>query len=81
MAVNETQLLRMTFLTAGDTRASISIRDCVDNPSSEVVEALMDHIIDKDIFNTSGGSLVEKLEANVIKNETTLVEDYTVEEE
>jgi len=81
MAVSETQLLRMTFLTAGDTRASISIRDCIDNPSNEAVEALMDHIIDKDIFNTSGGSLVEKLQANVIRTETTLVEDFTVEEE
>lgn len=81
MAVTETQVLRMTFLTAGDTRASVSIRDCIDNPSSEAVESLMDHIIDKDIFNTSGGSLVEKLEANVIKTETTLLEDFTVEEE
>jgi len=81
MPVSETQILRMTFLTAGDTRASVTIRDCVDNPSVEAVEALMDHVIDKDIFNTSGGSLVEKLEANVIKTETTQVEDFTEEEE
>ncbi len=80
MPVSETQLLRMTFLTAQDTRASVSIRDCIDSPSSEDVEEIMDHIIDKDIFDTSGGSLVEKLEANVIKTETTLVEDFTEEE-
>jgi len=81
MAVTETQILRMTFLTAGDSRASVSVRDCIDNPTNIAVEALMDHIIDKDLFNTSGGSLVEKLEANVIKTETTLLEDFTVEEE
>lgn len=80
MAVTETQLLRMTFLNAEDRRASVTIRDCVDNPSSLDVEALMDHIIDKDIFDSSGGSLVEKLEANVIKTETTLVEDFGEEE-
>lgn len=67
--------LEMSFKNAMDNKSTISI----DNPKSDVtdaeVAAVMQNILDKNIFNSNGGDLVSVDGAKVI---TTTVDELTV---
>ena len=67
--------LQMSFKNAMDKQSTLSI----DNPRADVtdaeVAAVMQDIIAKNIFNTSGGDLVSIVGAKVV---TTTVNELTV---
>lgn len=69
MAVMQT--LRMTFLSQGNKNVTLSL----DNPREDVtaaeVQATMDLIIARNIFTSSGGDLVSKVNARIIDTTTT----------
>ena len=71
-----TRILRLTFQTDEGRRSSVSIRNPVDNPSPEDVGQLMDDIIMSDVFQTTGGSLVGKVEAIVVSTETDVIAQF-----
>ncbi len=66
-----TQTLRMTFLSQGNKNVTLSL----DNPREDVtaaeVQATMDLIIARNIFTSSGGDLVSKVNARIIDTTTT----------
>ena len=66
-----TQSLRMTFLSQGSRNVTLSL----DNPRNDLtaaeVQAAMDLIIARNIFTSSGGDLVSKVNARVIDTTTT----------
>ncbi len=72
-----TSILRLTFQNAEGRRSSLSIRNPVENPSPEDVGGLMEDIINNDVFQTTGGSLVEKVEAVVVTTETNVITDFS----
>lgn len=67
--------LEMSFKNAMDNKSTISI----DNPKSDItdaeVAAVMQNILNKNIFNTNGGDLVSIGGARVM---TTTVDELTV---
>ncbi len=62
-----TKTLRMIFEDEGGSNRSVTITDPVESPDAQLVEDTMDHIVDNDIFLTSGGSLVAKVRAEVVE--------------
>lgn len=65
--------LEMTFKNQADGRARISI----DNPREDLndieIKAVMDNIVAKNLFNTSGGDLVAVVGARIV---TTDVQEF-----
>jgi len=70
MPVTNSQTLRMVFRSQGGTGMTISL----DNPRTDVtaadIEAAMDLIISKNIFNTNGGDLASKYDIKIIDRTT-----------
>lgn len=64
-----TKRLEMTFRNAMGGRSTISVQDPLENLTQEEVEACMEAIIEKNIFETSGGDLVGIIEARVVTTE------------
>lgn len=66
-----TQTLRMAFLKQGGRNVTLSL----DNPRNDLtaaeVQTAMDLIIARNIFTSSGGDLVSKVNARVIDTTTT----------
>lgn len=61
--------LVMTFKTAGDSKANVTIKDVWPLITRENIVDLMNTIIAQNIFETKTGDLVAKLNAKVIKND------------
>jgi len=70
MPVTTSQTLRMVFRSQGGTSMTISL----DNPRSDVtaaeIEAAMNTIISKNIFNTTGGDLASKYDIKIVDKTT-----------
>jgi hypothetical protein len=70
MPVTTSRTLRMVFRSQGGTSMTISL----DNPRSNVtaaeIEAAMDTIISKNIFNTTGGDLASKYDIKIVDKTT-----------
>ena len=70
MPVTTSQTLRMVFRSQGGNSMTISL----DNPRSDVtaaeIEAAMDTIISKNIFNTTGGDLASKYDIKIVDKTT-----------
>lgn len=64
--------LEMVFRNSNDGRASISVDDPKDDLTSEEIKATMDGIIEKGVFYSPGGDLVDLIGARIV---TTEVED------
>jgi len=66
-----TQVLRMVFKDAADKSRAINVQD----PDSEItgldVEAVMDSILTKNVFETAGGDLVSKVKAEIVERDVT----------
>ncbi|MFO7887400.1 MAG: DUF2922 domain-containing protein [Eubacteriales bacterium] len=58
--------LRMSFLNALNRTTSMSIDDPREDLTPAEVQAVMDDVIAKNIFNSSGGDLVSVKSAEVI---------------
>lgn len=62
--------LTLNFGTSEGQKAAIRISDVKSEISQEQISALMDTIIEKDIFITSKGSLVSKASAQLVGKNT-----------
>lgn len=66
-----TQTLRMTFLNQANKNVALSLDNPRNNLTAAEVQAVMDNIIAKNIFTSSGGDLVSKVNARIIDTTTT----------
>ncbi len=71
MSVN----LQLIFRTAGGSRKTISVEDPKGDLSDAQVQAAMDTILAKNIFQTAGGDLVAAIDARKV---TTQIDDFTI---
>jgi len=62
--------LRMTFGAADGTSFSISLNNPREGLTAAEIEAAMDTVIAKNIFQSSGGDLVAKKDAKIIDTTT-----------
>lgn len=63
--------LNMVFLTAGGKKVTFSVTDVKNATTDDDVKALMDAIVAKNIFTTSSGDLVSKVEAIFVEKKAT----------
>lgn len=70
MAITTNKVLRLTFTTAGGKTYSINIPDPKEDLQKAEAEAVMDTIIQKNIFFTSSGTLTGKRDIRVIDTTT-----------
>lgn len=68
--------LRLIFRNAEGRQVTISVRDPQDDLNSADVNAAMDLIINADIFQTTGGSIVEKVRAEIVAREVTTILEF-----
>ena len=70
------ETLRMIFRNAEDRLVAISLPD----PDSEItgldVEAVMDSILTRNIFNTTGGDLVSKVRAEIVARDVNVLSEF-----
>lgn len=66
--------LVMGFKNELDKKVSVSIKDIKDDVNNTTANTIMDLIISSDVFITSGGSLVQKVSAEIISKEITELE-------
>ena len=71
-----TQTLRLTFLNQANRNVTLSLENPRDNLTAAEVQGVMDTIIAKNIFTSSGGDLVSKVSATII--DTTTTEQFNV---
>ncbi len=70
MAVTTNKVLKLTFTTAGGKTFSITIPDPKEGLEKAEAEAVMDTIIQKNIFLTSSGALTGKRDIRVVDTTT-----------
>lgn len=66
--------LTMTFMSTTNTKVSITVNDVKDNLSKSEIEALMDILIQKNVFSTKSGDLATKYGAAVTQKQVTKYE-------
>jgi len=70
MAVTTNKVVRLTFTTAGGKTFSITIPDPREDLDKAQAEAVMDTIIQKNVFLTSSGALTGKRDIKVVGTTT-----------
>lgn len=70
MAGVNKKVLRMTFNNALGKAVSITLQEPKADLTTAQIEAVMDQIIAKDIFLTSGGALVSKRDVKIVDTTT-----------
>lgn len=78
MASTSKKVLRMTFNNALGNAVSITLPEPKADLTAAQIEAVMDLIIAKDIFLTSGGALVSKKDVKVVDTTTNDMYDLPV---
>ena len=68
-------ILTLTFMTEVGVKSSLTINDVKSSVTSEEANALMDKIIENNIFNTKNGAFVSKVEATLTERKIT---KYTI---
>ena len=66
--------LSMTFTTSNGDKSTISIEGVKENLTQTEASALMDAIIEKDIFLTKNGTLTGKYSAQLVQRQVTKIE-------
>lgn len=67
-------ILSMTFLTSTGAKSSMTVSGVKSTITKEEISALMDTIIEKNIFQTKSGTLASKSGANVTERKITKYE-------
>ncbi len=67
-------ILSMTFLTSTGAKSSMTVSGIKSTITKEEISALMDTIIEKNIFQTKSGTLAGKSGANVTERKITKYE-------
>ena len=70
------QTLRLIFRNAEGRNVTLSVSNPQDPLNSADVNAAMDLIISSDIFQTSGGSITEKVRAEVVSREVNTILEF-----
>ena len=70
MAVSTKRVLRMTFNNAAGNAVTITLPQPKAGLTAAEIEAVMDQIIAKNIFFTTGGDLVAKRDVKIIDTTT-----------
>ncbi|MGL5713947.1 MAG: DUF2922 domain-containing protein [Paraclostridium sp.] len=63
--------LLMTFLTDSGRKVSLFVTDPRDNVTEAEIKAVMDLIVEKNIFAPGGDDIVSAKEAKIVQTETT----------
>lgn len=63
--------LLMTFMTELDKKVSLFVTDPRDNVTEAEIKAVMDLIVEKNIFAPGGYDIVSAKEAKIVQTETT----------
>lgn len=67
--------LRMVFKNAGGSNVTFSLRNPREDITAAEVQGVMDTVISKNIFSSTGGDLTSKVRAEIVDTtETTLFE-------
>ncbi len=69
-----TRVLEMQFVNASSRNTTVRLPNVNDPFTGAQAAALMDTILDKDIFTSSGGDLLSKDSARIVVTETTDLE-------
>ncbi|MCO1600949.1 DUF2922 domain-containing protein [Desulfosporosinus nitroreducens] len=70
MAITTKKVLRMTFTNAAGKTVTMTLDQPKEGITSAEIETVMDQIISKDIFFTSGGGLVSKRDIKIVDTKT-----------
>lgn len=70
MASTTTKVLRMTFNNASGSAVTITLPEPKASLTAAQIEAVMDQIITKNIFLTTGGELVSKRDVKIVNTMT-----------
>ncbi|MCB8818389.1 DUF2922 domain-containing protein [Desulfosporosinus shakirovi] len=70
MAITTKKVLRMTFTNAAGKTVTMTLDQPKEGITSAEIETVMDQIISKDIFFTSGGGLVSKKDIKIVDTKT-----------
>jgi hypothetical protein len=70
------QTLRLIFRNAEGRTVTISVNNPQDPLNSADVNASMDLIINADVFQTSGGSITEKVRAEVVSRQVDTILEF-----
>jgi hypothetical protein len=68
--------LRLIFRNAEGRAVTISVSNPLDPLNSAEVNAAMDLIINADVFQSSGGSITEKVRAEVVSREVETILEF-----
>lgn len=68
--------LQMIFSNAAGRNSTISVADPDPEITSAEVEAVMDSILTKNVFDTTGGDLAEKVRAQIVTRTVDLVGEF-----
>jgi hypothetical protein len=78
MASTTKKVLRMTFNNASGTAVTITLPDPKASLTAVQIEAVMDQIITKNIFLTTGGELISKRDVKIVDTTTDDLYDQPV---
>src|SRR5699024_12740880 len=66
--------LELIFENEDGKKSTYSIDNPIEPADAEAVENAMDEIVEQDLFMTSGGRLVKKVEARIVERTVTDIE-------
>lgn len=70
------ETLQMIFSNSQGRNSTISVADPNPGLSAAEVEAVMDSVIDKNVFLTAGGELIGKVRAQVISRTVDVLSEF-----
>ncbi|MDQ7094295.1 DUF2922 domain-containing protein [Desulfosporosinus sp. PR] len=70
MAITTTKVIKLVFTTAGDKTFALSITDPKENLSKDDIVAVMNTIIEKNIFLSSSGALTGIQDIRIVNTTT-----------
>lgn len=70
------QTLRLIFRNAEGRNITLSVNNPQDSLNSADVDFAMDLILSSDIFQTSGGSIIEKVKAEVVSRQVDTILEF-----
>jgi hypothetical protein len=70
------QTLRLIFQNEEGRTVTLSVNDPQDPLESEDVNSAMELVINSDIFQTSGGSIIEKVKAEVVSRQVDTILEF-----
>ena len=70
------ETLQMVFRNTDERLSTISVSDPAPELTAAEVEAVMDSIITRNVFETSGGELVEKVRAQIVTRTVDVLDEF-----